>query len=447
MEDHQSCLILQLQQEVQQLTEEMTRLHKQLKAKDNVIQAQRRELDTQQQVLHSTKEYLAQVEGELHAKEKIVKMQDLMIVKKGAELTEMKEHLEKLTEEQSELNRSFQTLQRETSKIKRRNDSLKHHLTSKEMEVQQLQHYGANMETKNGSHKSTTMVWKKQVDAPFSGKFGSAAVLGNLVCIRVAGSSDIHICNVTNMEWFQAPPCPLDACSLVAVKNTLTVAGGRIDGNVSNLLYSIHMKSFRAMKKQPWKEQFPPMLTKRMFAMSASSANVLAVVGGWNGRQPLHTVEVLRLDHDPMNWIKTSPLPSPIYSASASICQGNLFILGGFTQKGPTKTVICAPVFSLLDSKVDNPWHRVTALPMFRSTCTTFKDRLLSFGGENEEDTGFVFEYNGIEDEWHMVSQMPTPSCQSCVAVLTERKEIIVVGGHSATFGRTCTVQTASIEL
>ena len=308
------------------------------------------------------------------------------------------------------------------------------------------------------------MTWRQATDAPFSGKLGSATALGNLVCIRVAGSSDIHVCDTMTMEWFLTPPCPLDACSLVTVNNTLTVVGGRIDASVTNLLYSIHLKSFRAVKRQPWKDQFPAMLTKRMFAMAVSSANILAVAGGWNGHQALRTVEILRLDREFMQWSKVSSLPSPVYSASACICKGKLYVLGGFTQKGPTKAVLSASISLLLDSTKDGVWHRPTSLPTYRSTCVTFNDHLLSFGGENDNElerrvstavtindnhleTGAVYEYNTSDGEWYRISEMPVSRCQSCVAVLGDRSEVMVMGGHSGPTGRTQTVQLATLEL
>ena len=381
-----------------------------------------------------------------------------------AALVEREAQLERVKRERFELSVSLQHLQKEMLAMKKKNERLEQDMASKERELQRLQRGSVSADAKNGtqSHGTVTMTWRRSSDAPFSGKLGSATALGDLVCIRVAGSSEIHVCDTSNQEWFLTPPCPLDACSLVSVKNTLTVVGGRIDASVTNHLYSIHLKSFQAVKKQPWREQFPAMLTKRMFAMAVSSGNVLVVAGGWNGHQALRTVEILRLDHYPMHWSRVSSLPSPVYSASACICKGKLYVLGGFTQKGPTKAVLSATVHSLLDSTKDNVWHRPTSLPTFRSTCVTFNDHLLCFGGENDNElhhlykspsaandsreTDAVYEYSSTEGEWCMISEMPVPRCQSCVAVLTERREIMVVGGHTGPTGRTQTVQVAALE-
>ena len=205
------------------------------------------------------------------------------------------------------------------------------------------------------------------------------------------------------------------------------------------------------------------MMIKRMFGMAVSSGNVLAVAGGWNGHQALRAVEILRLDRDPMYWSRVSSLPSPVYSASACISKGKLYVLGGFTQKGPTKAVLSASISSLLESPKDGVWHRPTSLPTYRSTCITFKDHLLSFGGENDNEiterrasatindnsreTGAVYEYNTADGEWYQVSQMPLSRCQSCVAALVDRREVMVMGGHSGPTGRTQTVQFATLEL
>ena len=395
----------------------------------------------------------------LQSKDQIIKALSSEVEEKCAALVEREAQLERLKKERFELSVSLQHLQKEMTAMKKKNDGLEQEVASKEREIKLLQLRGPAANAKNGTHSVSTMTWRKSLDAPFAGKLGSVTALGDLVCIRVAGSSEIHICDTLNHEWFLTPPCPLDACSLVAVKNTLTVVGGRIDASVTNLLYSIHLKSFQAVKKQPWREQFPAMLTKRMFAMAVSSANILAVAGGWNGHQALRTVEILRLDRDPLHWNRVLSLPSPVYSASACICRGKLYVLGGFTQKGPTKAVLSASVHSLLDSTKDSVWHRPTSLPTYRSTCVAFDDHLLSFGGENNEsqqelsandnnrETGAVFEYSSTDGEWCLISEMPVPRCQSCVAVLAERREIMVMGGHSGCTGRTQTVQFASLEL
>lgn len=440
--------IQELQQQLQQRDKELELLREQLQTREEESQAQ---LETHQQEIQSAEERLVQVEGELQANEELMKVQTQEL---SFELEQKEKQLQSVKKERLELSVSINHLQKDLSATKKMNERLERDLASKEVELQQLKLHGTNGVAKKGVLKSVQMTWRRESDAPFSGKLGSAAVLGTLVCIRMAGSSEIHICDATNGEWFQAPTCPLDACSLVAVKNTLTVAGGRIGASVTNLLYSLHMRSLRAYKKQPWKEQFPAMPTKRMFAMAVSSANVLVVVGGWSGHHPVHAVEVLRLDNFPHMWMRAASLPSPVYSASACICKGKLYVLGGFTQKGPTKAVACATVHSLLDSHKEGVvWHRATSLPTYRSTCITINDRLLSLGGENESsaeqsvETGSVFEFNTVEQEWDMVSQMPTPRCQSCAATLPDRKEIMVVGGHSAASGRTDTVEVASLEL
>jgi hypothetical protein len=388
------------------------------------------------------------------------------VEEKARELVEREAQMEAVKRERFELSVRLQHLQKEMSVVKTRNGRLEQELAAKEKEIQRLKlsgQFGADSTSGTQSTILSSMTWETGPNAPVSGKLGSATALGNLVCIRVAGSSDIHVYDTSNRDWFLAPPCPLDACSLVTVNNTLTVVGGRVDASVTNLLYSIHLKSFRAVKRQPWKEQFPPMLTKRMFAMAVSSGNVLAVAGGWNGHQALRTVEILRLDHDPMHWIRVSSLPSPVYSASACISKGKLYVLGGFSQKGPTKAVLSASISSLLDSTKDGVWHRPTSLPTYRSTCVTFDEHLLSFGGENDneqeqhrssatindnaKETGAVYEYSTADGEWYLVSEMPVSRCQSCVATLSERREVMVVGGHSGPTGRTQTVQFAKLEL
>ena len=442
--------IQELQLQLKKCEKEIEELRKQQKMK-NDSQA----LDSQQTLKIQSEEHLAKLEDDLKVNRKTIEDQNRVILKKSEEIEQKEKQFHKVKGDSLELNMSIQHLQKELLNIKKENERLEHELSSKDAELHQLKLQGTNGVANVQVSRSLQMTWRTEAAAPFAGKLGSTAVLGALVCVRMSGSSNIHICDATNQEWFQAPPCPLDACSLVAVKNTLTVAGGREGTNVTNMLLSLHVKSLRAYKKQPWKEQFPPMPTKRMFAMAVSSRNVIVVVGGWSGHHPLHSVEVLRLDHTPMVWIKAAGLLSPVYSASVCISSGKLYVLGGFTQKGQTKAVSYATIHSLLSTQREGVvWHRLTSLPTYRSTCINVNERLLSLGGENESsteqsvETGSVFEFNRAEQEWDLVSQMPTPRCQSCVAMVTERKEIIVIGGHvhSAPTGRTDIVEVASLE-
>ena len=408
--------------------------------------------DSEQMLKIQSEECLAKLEDD---RQKTVEDQNHVILRKCEDIDKKGKQFHKVNGESLDQHMSIQRLQKELSKMKKENERLEHELSYKNAELHQLKLQGTNGVANIQASKSLQMTWRTEAAAPFAGKLGSTAVLGALVCVRMSGSSDIHICDTTKQQWFQAPPCHLDACSLVAVKNTLTVAGGREGTNATNMLFSLHVKSLRAYKKQPWKEQFPPMPTKRMFAMAVSSRNVLVVVGGWSGYHSLHSVEVLRLDHTPMVWIQAAGLLSPVYSASVCISSGKLYVLGGFTQKGQTKAVSYATIHSLLSTQREGAvWHRLTSLPTYRSTCINVNERLLSLGGESESstepsiDSGSVFEFNEVEQEWDLVSQMLTPRCQSCVAVVTERKEIMAIGGHvySTPSGRTDIVEVASLE-
>ncbi|MCG8626170.1 MAG: hypothetical protein MJE68_29760, partial [Proteobacteria bacterium] len=76
-------------------------------------------------------------------------------------------------------------------------------------------------------------------------------------------------------------------------------------------------------------------------------------------------------------------------------------------------------------------WNRLNDLPVMRSTCVSFLDRLISIGGEDSEEyrpTSAVHLYDPIVDSWTVISHMSVARYNCFVAVLPN-SQLMVIGG------------------
>ena len=74
------------------------------------------------------------------------------------------------------------------------------------------------------------------------------------------------------------------------------------------------------------------MPTKRWLTAVVCSGRSLVVAGGKTEIDKyLSTVEVM--DTETLHWSTASSLPHPLYTASATLCGGQVYMLGGFDQR------------------------------------------------------------------------------------------------------------------
>jgi len=73
-------------------------------------------------------------------------------------------------------------------------------------------------------------------------------------------------------------------------------------------------------------------------------------------------------------------------------------------------------------------WHQVADLPVCKSSCATLCGQLLAVGGNDNDDTTAIHQYNVATDSWEVISHMPTARSEPLVAVLPGNK-LMVVGG------------------
>ena len=146
-------------------------------------------------------------------------------------------------------------------------------------------------------------------------------------------------------------------------------------------------------------------------------------------------------------WHPAASLPEPVYTMSATIAKGWLYLLGGYGKHGPTSAVFSCPIDSLINPQSESScdveataktstkkamvWHCMSDLPVTLSTCVTLSDRVVAVGGSDSDgnSTDAVRMYDPQPNKWLVVGFMPTARSE-CLAV-TVQKSIITAGGYS----------------
>lgn len=251
--------------------------------------------------------------------------------------------------------------------------------------------------------------------------------------------------------------------SLAIIKGLLTHVGGiqMVDScpqKPTNKLVSLTMKCGE------WEEIYPPMPTCRCHTAAARFYTCLIVAGGTSTgdyKDSLDTVEVL--DSHTLAWSAVASLPHPISHASAVITEpdlgGNvchyfsnrLYVLGGNDKNGKCRSVLWCKISALLGISsmfggklsqsdwefVDSQhvWHRLADLPVYYSTGAALGKDVIAVGGckgnlRDSENLTKIYEYSDRCDQWVTCKHMTTARA-ACYAVVVNRMQLLVVGGHS----------------
>ena len=305
---------------------------------------------------------------------------------------------------------------------------------------------------------SIKLRWRDGETAPCEMYGVVSAVDGTVAYFRPGGSNSVFAYNSTNYKWSKLLKCPNSGFSLAMVNSLLTAIGGMTSNNeiTSSLL---------SLTDNKWTKQFPPMPTKHRLTAVVCSGRSLVVAGGaGEGDKNLSTVEVM--DTETPQWSTASSLPHSLYIASARLCGDKVYMLGGWVQSGPSKSVFTCSLAALLKScqphslgvglktlslaRKPKVWHQLADILVTLSTCASLHGQLLAVGGcdSDDKETTAIHMYNTTTNSWEIISHMTTPRCQCLVAVFPHN-ELMVVGGFIVggwtPGGLTASVETASI--
>ena len=325
---------------------------------------------------------------------------------------------------------------------------------------QELKQKGGETPAKEGP--SNELSWSKCAYPPAVMHFGSSAVDGAIAYFRPGLMRRVYAYDSDIDKWTTLPMCPKAHSSLAVVDRLLTTVGGEHEGEPTDLLFSLVTKTDDPANRE-WEERFPAMPTKRTFSVVQSSEKALIVAGGKVGiYSPIPTVEVMNTDT--WQWSALENLPTPLYLASAALCDDDLYLAGGVNEaeKGTNLVFKCSlssllqprqrpsslgewlkTALSLSTSASGPKWHRVASLPTYWSTCVAFNGRLVAVGGRGEGNkySATVYTYDPAVDEWEVLTSMPTARSE-CLAAVLPRNKLMVVGGFNNK-GETSVVEIA----
>ena len=317
---------------------------------------------------------------------------------------------------------------------------------------------------RNKSGDASMMLrWRVGGSAPVAlCRWSDAVVTDSTVYFKNGYSSEVYAYDSVHNKWCQIVDCHCQGCCLVMVNGMLTTVGGWN----TNQLFSLVSGKDSDLCVGPdspgdddthWVELFPPMPTKRCWTTCLSSESVLIVAGGEGSTEEekaLATVELM--DTNSLQWSTAASLPSGLKLASATACNGRVYLLGGKTSSGTSSTA--AFVCSLADllqsshSQLPSPdsegttetsdipkqiddddvWNIMANLPLVDCTCVSLSGQLLAIGGRSLGEDGScstaVNLYNVGTDTWEEISNMSIGR-SSCFAAVVPDGQLMVVGG------------------
>ena len=319
---------------------------------------------------------------------------------------------------------------------------------------------------------SFKLTWREGKRAPCGmSRRCDAVVDGNTVYVVESDTVNIYSYDIISDRWSQLPDCVHRESSITVINGCLTTIGGGsypVWGELANLRWTQIQQSnyynelFSLTGKgsgRRWTEIFPPMPTKRRSTTSMCTGTTLIVAGGWGewgGGRVLSTVEVMNTETH--QWSTAADLPLPMYHASVTICEDQLYMLGGYRL---VESVYTCSVSALLQSCVPSSleakiqrislgdkagvWRQFADVPVTRSTCESFRGRLLAVGGwESGEPTTAVYMYNSTTNSWEIISHMITDRCNCFTAVFFDNR-LMVVGGITEQFRTIDSVELATV--
>ena len=406
---------------------ENQQLRQQIREND---QTTRQQLEEGERQIGLLNQQLRQVQLE---KDYAVREKSRQIEEKEQRLRDKDRQLQDKERQLGRVNQQLEASEQVVAQFERRIAELEQQLSQREQQKTKASSRGSSFKLR----------WIKGKRAPCRMyKNYDTVVDGNTVYIVKSNTINIYSYDVISDSWSKLPDCVQKDGSIAVINGYLTTVGGDAYPNCSNELFSLTGKG----SGRRWTKQFPPMLTKRRWTTSLCTGTALIVAGGKGvGGRKLSTVEVM--DTETYQWSTAADLPHPMYRGSATVCEDQLYMLGGVKSGYYVKSVYTCSVSALLQSCAPSSlkakfqrtsledkarvWRQVADLPVTQSTCESFHGRLLAVGGmESGKATTAVYMYNSTTNSWEIISHMTTGRHLCFTAALPDNR-LMVVGGYT----------------
>ena len=426
--------------------------------KDEVNRSQAIRIQENEHTISSKEEEIRQLRQQLQqerdqAKRQLEERERQLQQESDQALRRTRTQLQEKERQLGRVNQQLEASEQVVAQFERRIAELEQQLSQREQQKIKATNLSGEKEL-----TSFKLRWREGKRAPCRMiRYCDAVVDGNIVFVRNEGKVNnyIYAYDVTSDSWSKLPECVHGYGSIEAINDWLTTVGGysRPSRSYSNELFSLTGEG----DGRRWTKKFPPMPTKREGTTSLCTRTTLIVAGGvGEGAKVLETVEVM--DTETHQWSTATDLPQPMYSASATVCGDQLYMLGGWIQNSAAaKSVYTCSVSALLQSydpsslKANlkttslvykpNAWRQLVDLPLSRSTCESFQGRLLAIGGYDQHPeipfavsadkaTTAVYMYNSTTNSWEIISHMTAGRYDCFTAVLPDNR-LMVVGGRT----------------
>ena len=237
-----------------------------------------------------------------------------------------------------------------------------------------------------------TVKCQKKKRAPRVISRGSATTDGQFAYFTTQGSRSVYRYELKSEKWDEELlRCPYRYSTLVIIDGELTTVGGR----------------------------------DYIFVIGGS-------VDNWTATVELFHVRSRR-------WYKLTKLPQPLTTPSATICDNQLFVIGG-RDNGYS----CSLEEALLCSDQPNTsqrmlWQPLPSLPVILSTVATFRghlgDHLLIIGGDRSRisklfvgpDVNTIHQL--VDQQWVKIGVMSVTRSECLVVNIPGKNELLIVGG------------------
>ena len=262
---------------------------------------------------------------------------------------------------------------------------------------------------------------------------------GNHIYFRIARSQPSQVCqyDVASNKW------TVHTCMTKYVRYSMIHHDNRlimIGGAISNDDKAERISKIIAIDEQNQPQSiYCSMPTGRgrttALKLDYNGHVLLIVIGGEDDNdETLKTVEILNLSIPNGTWQRARDIPGPIASSSATIVNGFIYLLGGWSKRDqPSASVYRCNVEALIatalpGNNMGQVWETLPDLPVEEAACTSFKGHLMVVGGKaNKVAVRDIRTYNEDKNRWDVIGYLPNPR-YNCFAVGLEDK-LIIFGG------------------
>lgn len=437
--------------------QEIEDLQYMLEMKDNELQEQQEKIDQ----LEDLSENLLR---ELEERDNLIQEKIDMIEEQEGQLRKLNKQLEIAEQQHTAL------LQQKDESIQKLGDNV----VAKDKQIhelqQQLRQKGGEVRPQDqpdaraspeeeAKDLSMELSWRECEGAPCDMIKGSAVVDGNTAYFNPDLSGMVYKYNSDDETWSVLPECPHMSFTLAVINHLLTAVGGwQSISTLTNKLISFKENPESGAR---WKEELPPMPTKRSHIAIAQQGKSLVAAGGYANGKRLATVEIM--DTETHQWLTAASLPHPFSNASITFSRDRMYMCGGYDHKGVTNSILTCSVQELLKScqihsvetqlrrgsvfrkNTRDVWQRIANLPLYLSICVTLNRKLLAIGGKDSkgQHSTAIHAYNFATNSWDVVSHLATPRSHPLVTMLPGNA-LAVVGGWTVG-GHTNAVQIATV--